>query len=108
MGNNEHAPSTLEGMVTLSDNKEIITIGMDGMYRVSADVYFDNGGHGAAHYLQIMVKDATALINQNSTGGGWGHMEVTVALQANDQIHFHTNHIYASNQQHNRFTIQKL
>eukprot|EP01084_Bolivina_argentea_P290711 499433_1 len=103
-----HLEPTLKGMATVSDNKQEIIIGMAGLYKVSSQIFFDNGGHGAAHFTNIQVNGTVFLQNQASTSGGFRYMEIIVNLKKNDKIVFNTSYLYASNKQHNRFTVHKL
>eukprot|EP01084_Bolivina_argentea_P290712 499434_1 len=104
-----HLEPTLKGMATVSDNKQEIIIGMAGLYKVSTQIFFDSGGNGGnGHYLYIQVNGTNVLQNQASTSGGFRYMEIIVNLKKNDKITFNTNHIYASNKHHNRFTVHKL
>eukprot|EP01084_Bolivina_argentea_P290714 499444_1 len=103
-----HLEPTLKGMATVSDNKQEIIIGMAGLYKVSSQIFFDNGGHGSnGHYLYIRV-NGTNILQKETSANGFGYMEIIVNLKKNDKITFNTNHIYASNKHHNRFTVHKL
>eukprot|EP01083_Nonionella_stella_P003490 10028_1 len=104
-----HLEPTLEGMVTLSDNKQEIIIGIPGLYKVSSQIFFNSGGHGSnGHYLYTRVNGTNTQLNQSSQYGGWGYMEMIVNLKKNDKITFNTNCIYPTSKERNRFTVQKL
>eukprot|EP01083_Nonionella_stella_P291234 991076_1 len=104
-----HLEPTLKGMITLSDNKQEIIIGISGLYKVSSQILFQNGAQGTnGHYLYMQVNEANIYANPTSQYGGFGYMEIIVNLKTNDKITFTASHLYPTGQAYNRFTVQKL
>eukprot|EP01083_Nonionella_stella_P280678 954824_1 len=81
-------------MVTLSDNKQEIIVGITGLYKVSSQIFFNNSSHGTnGHVLYMRVNGTNIHQTESSAGGGFGHMEIIVNLKKNDKIVFYTNNI---------------
>eukprot|EP01083_Nonionella_stella_P072814 196443_1 len=103
-----HLPEpTLEGMAKLADDKNSIIIGMDGLYRVTAEPNWTSAT-GAGHVFYLQVNGNSVATKWMSNTGGFGHIERLLNLKKNDKIAFNFNHHYAMNQQSSCFTVQKL
>eukprot|EP01083_Nonionella_stella_P072813 196439_1 len=103
-----HLEPTLEGMAKLADDKNSIVIGMDGLYRVTAEPNWTGDTGGTGHYFQLQVNGNAVATKYGSKNGGFGHIERLLNLKKNDKIAFNYNHHYAMNQQSSYFTVQKL
>eukprot|EP01083_Nonionella_stella_P257926 882297_1 len=105
-----HLEPTLEGMAKLAelaDDKNSIVIGMDGLYRVTAEPNWTSAT-GAGHVFYLQVNGNSVATKWMSNTGGFGHIERLLNLKKNDKIAFNFNHHYAMNQQSSCFTVQKL
>eukprot|EP01083_Nonionella_stella_P297019 1008896_1 len=102
-----HLEPTLEGMVKLSDDKKSIVIGMEGVYKVSAELNFTSNT-GAGHTLSIKLNGNIIATKMGSNGGGFGSMNRVLKLKKDDTISFYTNHSYGTNQTYSSFIIQKI
>jgi len=99
--------STLEGMVTLSQDTRTITVNIPGTYRLSLEVNFTSCT-GAAHLIHIQVNGTAVGQKYGSNNGGFGYLSRAVNLKKDDKIVFYANHIYATNQYYSDFTVEKL
>ena len=98
---------TIDGMLHLSDNKQQIVIDMPGLYKLEAQLNF-NQHTGANHYLDIQVNGTMICRKMGSQNGGYGAVSTYTQLAQNDVVVFYTNHAYSTAQNFNRFTIVKL
>eukprot|EP01083_Nonionella_stella_P162343 532872_1 len=105
----EHLPSTLKGMVALSDDKKTVTIGIAGIYRICVELNYVSYAEGCtADTFQIRL-NGNGVYNRNAgRTSGFGSMECVLPLKQNDTIAFYTNCMHTTNEKYNSFTIQKL
>mmetsp|Transcript_60039 Transcript_60039/g.54039 ORF Transcript_60039/g.54039 Transcript_60039/m.54039 type:complete len:300 (-) Transcript_60039:132-1031(-) len=99
--------STLEGMVTLSQDTRTITVNIPGTYRLSLEVNFTSCT-GAGHLIQIQLNGTQVGSKYGSNNGGFGYLSRILNLKKDDKIVFYTNHIYATNQYYSCFTVEKI
>eukprot|EP01083_Nonionella_stella_P276013 937622_1 len=76
-----HLEPTLEGMAKLADDKNSIVIGMDGLYRVTAEPNWTSGTGGNGHYFQLQVNGTAVVTKWQSQNGGFGHIERLLNLK---------------------------
>eukprot|EP01083_Nonionella_stella_P142845 442722_1 len=102
-----HLEPTLKGMAKLADDKKAIIIGIEGLYRVTAEPNWTSAT-GAGHYFDVKVNDQVIVRKWMSNSGGFGHIERVLHLKKDDKISFFYNHCYGMNMQCSCFTVQKL
>eukprot|EP01083_Nonionella_stella_P132252 402023_1 len=83
----EHVPTTLKGMVSLSDDKKTVTIGIAGIYRICVELNYTQGNTGCAGD-RIDIKVNGNIVYQRYAGkqGGVGSMDCALALKQNDTV----------------------
>eukprot|EP01083_Nonionella_stella_P164962 547634_1 len=105
----EHVPTTLKRMVSLSDDKKTVTIGIAGIYRICVELNYVTYNEGCTSDNFNIALNGN-VVYQRLTGrpNGFGFMECVLPLKKNDKIVFYCGCMHTTNEKLNSFTIQKL
>ena len=101
---------TLEGMVTLSQDKKTVTIGIVGLYKIIATLNWSSQGC-TADDITIYVNGSIIQKRYSASGSyGPGTVETIMDLKKGDTIKFYAGCIstHKTDPQWNSFSIQKL
>ncbi len=105
----EYISPTLEGMVTLSDDKKSVEIGISGLYRVIAELNYTSYSTGCtADRFQIKLNGTVVVDRYAGRTSGFGTMTHTLDAKKGDKIMFYCNCMHTTSANWNSFTIQKL
>ena len=107
--NVEHIPSTLDGMVKLSNDKKTVIVLIPGLYRIIVELNYTTYNNGCtSDQFIIRLNGNTVLDRYSGTSCGFGTMIHTCRLKRGDKIVFYCSCMHTTNTNMNSFTVEKL